>query len=132
MGKTDSMNPTSWQIKKPMKGRWPGMLIIYYRREFYKMNALNCFFAILTLFISSLAQASEPLPAVNDISVNVQNFDSQVIDIFKTVIEHPKHLPFSSDTGNSAQNMVLKTILAKFADHEMFLKNVVYRTDIDV
>src|ERR1039457_1960851 len=137
MGKTDSMNPTSWQIKKPMKGRWPGMLIIYYRREFYKMNALNCFFAILTLFISSLAQASEPLPAVNDISVNVQNFDSQVIDIFKTVIEHPKPLPFSSDTGtsdaeNSNQKMVLKTILKKFADHEMFLKNVVYRTDTDV
>ena len=101
------------------------------------MNALKYFLAILALCISALAQASEALPAIDDIGANVQNFDSQVIDIFKTVIEHPKPLPFSSDTGasdagNSDQKMILKTILEKFTDHEMFLKNVVYRTDIDV
>ena len=101
------------------------------------MNPLNCFLVILAIFASNLAQASEALPAVDDIGTNVQNFDSQIIDIFKIVIEHPKPLPFSpnaggADVGNSDQKMVLKKILGKFTDHQMFLKNVVYRTDIDV
>ena len=101
------------------------------------MNPLNSFLVVLALFVSNLAQASEALPAADDIGTNVQNFDSQIIDIFKNVIEHPKPLPFSpnaggADVGNSDQQMVLTKILEKFTDHQMFLKNVVYRTDTDV
>ncbi len=64
------------------------------------MNTLNCCLVILALLVSNVAQASAPPPAVDDNGVNVQNFDSQVIDLFKTAM--------------------------------MFLKNVVYRTDLDV
>src|SRR6266481_2194611 len=96
------------------------------------MNVLNCCLVILALLVSNVAQASAPPPAVDDNGVNVQNFDSQVIDLFKTAIEHPQILPFLPDAENSDQKMVLKTILEKFTDHQMFLKNVVYRTDLDV
>ena len=101
-------------------------------RGFYKMSLLNFFLVPLALCISLSATAGEPLPANENNGAGIQNFDSQVIEIFKNVVEHPKPLPLSSDTGTSDQKMVLKTILKKFTDHEMFLKNVVYRTDIDV
>jgi len=87
---------------------------------------------MLALAVSSLAQASEPPPAVDDNGVNTQNFDSQVIDLFKKAIAHPQLLPFLPDAGDGDQKMVLKTILEKFTGHGMFLKNVVYRTDMDV
>jgi hypothetical protein len=96
------------------------------------MNALNCFLITFALCISISARANQLLPATDDNGANVQNFDSQVIDIFKDVVEHPKPLPFSPDTGTSDQKKVLKAILEKFANHEMFLKNVVYRTDTNV
>ena len=95
------------------------------------MNAFN-FLIILVMSASGLAQASEPPKAIEDASANVQNFDSQVIDIFKGVVENPQVMPGTTDVGTDDQKAALKTIYKKFIDHEMFLKNVVYRTDINV
>ena len=98
------------------------------------MNALNIIRLILVLFLSGLAQASEPPQTVDDTGGNVPNFDSQIIDIFKGVIENPQVMPSPStvDVGTDDQKMALKTIYRKYIDHEMFLKNVVYRADLDV
>jgi hypothetical protein len=96
------------------------------------MNALNVFLIILVLSASGLAKASEPPKAIDDADANVQNFDSQVIDIFKGVVENPQVMPGTTDVGTDDQKAALKTIYKKFIDHEMFLKNVVYRTDINV
>lgn len=98
----------------------------------YKMNPLNCILIIIALFVSNLAQASEQSSNIDNTGNNSLNFDSQIIDIFKEAIEHPKLLPFSTEAGSSDKKVVLKTILQKFIDHQMYLKNVVYRTDTNV
>jgi hypothetical protein len=96
------------------------------------MNAFNIFLIILVLSASGLAQASEPPKAIDDAGANVQNFDSQVIDIFKSLVENPQIMRATTDVGTDDQKAALKTIYKKFIDHEMFLKNVVYRPDLDV
>ena len=88
--------------------------------------------AISSIMMVGPAHASETSKAFGDAGANVKNFDSQVIDIFKDVVENPQAMMSKAEVGGDVQKMALKTIYKKFLNHEMFLKNVVYRPDLDV
>lgn len=96
------------------------------------MHAIKILPFILVIFVSGLARATEPPQATDVAGGNVMNFDSQVIEIFKGVVAPSQIMSHTTDVGTDDQKAALNTIYKKFIDHEMFLKNVVYRTDLDV
>lgn len=112
--------------------------------NFSKISCLAVLLAATITMLAKTAFAEAPaektplaenvVSSVADISSEIvyKDFESQIIDIFKTLIANKqpvnRNTPYPIFEGDMAKKL-MKTYLAKMQNHEMRIKNMVYRTD---